>query len=97
MERKKKKKRKKTRKKEREKKKKNKKKCATQAVRDHPGCSATQAAARPVSGFFFKKKIISLSPLMNTFRIAVVFVVLFVRIVDVAVVLFVVKVKRCKV
>ena len=34
---------------------------------------------------------------MNTFRIAVVFVVLFVRIVDVAVVLFVVKVKRCKV
>ena len=45
--------------------------------------------------FFFK--FISLSSLMNTFRIAVVVVVFFVRIVDVAVVLFVVKVRRCKV
>ena len=34
---------------------------------------------------------------MNTFRIAVVVVVFFVRIVDVGVVLFVVKVRRCKV
>ena len=56
-----------------------------------PGCRET------CFWVFFLKKIISLSPLMNTFRIAVVFVVLFVRIVDVAVVLFVVKVKRCKV